>query len=59
MNLVIISQLPKLTAVLKGQDDSIYKPMWDYAFQLILYSPVQFSNFLRQEEANESKGSFI
>lgn len=47
MNLAILSQLPKLTAFLKGQHDTVYKQMWDYTFQLILYSQVQFSNFTR------------
>lgn len=55
MNLAIISQLPKLIAFLKGHDD---KQMWDYMFQLILYSQAQFSNFTRQRKANEGKGSW-
>lgn len=47
MNLVVLPQLPKLTAFLKGQDDTVCKQMGDYTFQLILYSQVQFSNFTR------------
>lgn len=57
MNLAIISQLPKLIVFLKGQDETVYKQMWDYTFQLILHPQVQLSVFTRQEEANGGKGS--
>lgn len=45
----------KVIAFLKSYDD---KQMWDYMFQLILYSQAQFSNSIRQGETNKDKGSF-
>lgn len=56
MNSVIISQLSKLTDVLKGQDDFIYFKNVRLCLSINTLLSSKFSKL--QEEASEGKSSF-